>query len=234
MPARTRRARANGSPRSTARRSRARSASCCRRAPRGASAAAAGARVRSSQPPSVGSRSPGALELNGEQQAALAPLTRGAWGPWPPRGALLHGVTGSGKTEVYLQAAAAALEQGRGAIVLVPEIALTPQIVARFIERFGETVAVLHSRLTAAERYAEWRRLREGDARVCVGPRSAVFAPIERPRADRRRRGARQLLQARIRPPLRRARRRRRACRAGGGAAAARQRDAAAGERSQA
>ena len=83
---------------------------------------------------------------------------------------LLHGVTGSGKTEVYLRAAAAALEQGRGAIVLVPEIALTPQIVGRFIERFGETVAVLHSRLRPAERYAEWRRLREGEARVCVGP----------------------------------------------------------------
>ncbi|MGO9321107.1 MAG: primosomal protein N', partial [Solirubrobacteraceae bacterium] len=92
---------------------------------------------------------------------------------------LLHGVTGSGKTEIYLRAAAEALEQGRGVIVLVPEIALTPQIVGRFIERFGETVAVLHSRMTSAQRYAEWRRLREGEARVCVGPRSAVFAPIE-------------------------------------------------------
>src|SRR5271166_4963822 len=71
-----------------------------------------------------------------------------------------------------------ALEQGRGAIVLVPEIALTPQIVGRFIERFGDTVAVLHSQLRPAQRYAEWRRLREGEARVCVGPRSAVFAPI--------------------------------------------------------
>ncbi len=88
-------------------------------------------------------------------------------------------MTGSGKTEVYLRAAAAALEQGRGAIVLVPEIALTPQIVGRFIERFGDTVAVLHTRLRPGERYAEWRRLREGEARVCVGPRSAVFAPID-------------------------------------------------------
>src|SRR5258708_10795941 len=78
-----------------------------------------------------------------------------------------------------LRAARLAYEQGRGWFVLVPEIALTPQIVGRFIERFGETVAVLHSRLRPAERYAEWRRLREGDARVCVGPRSAVFAPIE-------------------------------------------------------
>ena len=92
---------------------------------------------------------------------------------------LLHGVTGSGKTEIYLRATAAALEQGRGAIVLVPEIALTPQIVGRFRERFGDTVAVLHSRLRPAERYEEWRRLRSGEARVCVGPRSAVFAPIE-------------------------------------------------------
>ncbi len=92
---------------------------------------------------------------------------------------LLHGVTGSGKTEIYLRAAAVALEQGRGAIVLVPEIALTPQIVGRFVERFGDTVAVLHSQLRPAERYEEWRRLRAGEARVCVGPRSAVFAPIE-------------------------------------------------------
>jgi primosomal protein N' (replication factor Y) len=92
---------------------------------------------------------------------------------------LLHGVTGSGKTEIYLRAAATALEQGHGVIVLVPEIALTPQIVGRFIERFGDTVAVMHSRLTPGQRYAEWRRLRSGEARVCVGPRSAVFAPVE-------------------------------------------------------
>ncbi len=126
---------------------------------------------------SVGARSPTAPELTAQQRAALEPLTEAlAAGRHEER--LLHGVTGSGKTEVYLQAAAAALEQGRGAIILVPEIALTPQIVGRFIERFGETVAVLHSRLRPAERYAEWRRLREGEARVCVGPRSAVFAPI--------------------------------------------------------
>ena len=97
----------------------------------------------------------------------------------PPARLLLQGITGSGKTEVYLRAAACALERGRGAIVLVPEIALTPQIVGRFVARFGETVAVLHSRLTPAQRREEWRRLRVGEARVCVGPRSAVFAPIE-------------------------------------------------------
>jgi primosomal protein N' (replication factor Y) (superfamily II helicase) len=91
---------------------------------------------------------------------------------------LLHGVTGSGKTEVYLRAAGAALAAGRSAIVLVPEIALTPQTVTRFQARFGDTVAVLHSQLSAGERYDEWRRLRAGDARICVGPRSAVFAPV--------------------------------------------------------
>jgi len=132
----------------------------------------------------VGTPRPQAPELTADQQAVLEPLLAALEQSGPtaagqtPR--LLHGVTGSGKTEVYLRAAAAALEQGRGAIVLVPEIALTPQIVGRFIERFGDTVAVLHSGLRGAERYAEWRRLREGEARVCVGPRSAVFAPIER------------------------------------------------------
>src|SRR5450631_465595 len=126
----------------------------------------------------VGARSPRAPELTADQQAVLEPLI-GALTARRAEQRLLHGVTGSGKTEIYLRAAAAALSQGRGAIVLVPEIALTPQIVGRFIERFGETVAVLHSRMTPAQRYAEWRRLREGEARVCVGPRSAVFAPID-------------------------------------------------------
>ncbi len=91
---------------------------------------------------------------------------------------LLHGVTGSGKTEVYLAAAEEALRRGRGVIVLVPEIALTPQAVGRFRGRLGDTVAVMHSGLGVGERYDEWRRLRSGEARVCVGPRSAVFAPV--------------------------------------------------------
>jgi primosomal protein N' (replication factor Y) len=91
---------------------------------------------------------------------------------------LLHGVTGSGKTEVYLRAAAAALERDEGVIVLVPEIALTPQTVGRFQARFGDTVALLHSALGEGERYDEWRRLRTGEARIAVGPRSAVFAPV--------------------------------------------------------
>ncbi len=91
---------------------------------------------------------------------------------------LLHGVTGSGKTEVYLAAAEAALERGMGAIVLVPEIGMTPQALTRFHSRFGERVAVLHSRLSAGERRDEWHRLQSGEARICVGPRSAVFAPV--------------------------------------------------------
>jgi primosomal protein N' (replication factor Y) len=92
---------------------------------------------------------------------------------------LLHGVTGSGKTEVYLQACAAALERGLGAIVLVPEIALAPQTVGRFRARFGDRVAVLHSALTDAERRDERERIISGEARVVVGARSAVFAPVE-------------------------------------------------------
>ena len=96
----------------------------------------------------------------------------------PPSALLLHGVTGSGKTEVYLQAIAAQLEKGRGAIVLVPEIALTPQTVQRFASRFGDRVAVLHSALSDGERYDEWHRIRRGEACVVVGPRSAVFAPV--------------------------------------------------------
>jgi primosomal protein N' (replication factor Y) len=91
---------------------------------------------------------------------------------------LIWGVTGSGKTEVYLEATARALERGRGAIVLVPEIGLTPQTLARFQARFTDQVAVVHSRLSAGERRDEWERLRRGEARVCVGPRSAVFAPV--------------------------------------------------------
>ncbi|HYG67736.1 MAG TPA: primosomal protein N', partial [Anaeromyxobacteraceae bacterium] len=92
---------------------------------------------------------------------------------------LLHGVTGSGKTEVYLQAIARARTRGRGALVLVPEIALTPQLAGRFRARFGDEVALLHSGLSPAERHAEWTRLRRGEARICVGVRSAIFAPVQ-------------------------------------------------------
>jgi primosomal protein N' (replication factor Y) (superfamily II helicase) len=97
---------------------------------------------------------------------------------------LLHGVTGSGKTEIYLQALAHALEQGKGAIVLVPEISLTPQTVERFKARFSSgklqtLVAVLHSHLSAGERHDEWHKIRQGRARIVIGARSAIFAPVE-------------------------------------------------------
>jgi primosomal protein N' (replication factor Y) (superfamily II helicase) len=127
----------------------------------------------------VGARTAEPPVLSTEQDVALADLIE-ALASESTQTRLLAGITGSGKTEVYLRTCAEALDRGRGAIVLVPEIALTPQIVGRFVERFGDTVAVLHSRLTVAQRREEWRRLRVGEARVCVGPRSAVFAPIER------------------------------------------------------
>ena len=142
-----------------------------------------------------------------------APISSARWtriaAADPGEQLLLHGVTGSGKTEVYLRAAEDALDDGRTVLVLVPEIALTPQIVARFRERFGDTVAVMHSALTPGARYDEWLRLRRGEARICVGPRSRRLRAARTDRPDRRRRGARRLLQARGRPALRRAPRRR-------------------------
>ncbi|MBS1870465.1 MAG: primosomal protein N' [Actinobacteria bacterium] len=128
----------------------------------------------------VGARSPHAPALTDEQRAALEPILAALAAPAAdaPARFLLHGVTGSGKTEVYLQAAEAALAAGRSVLVLVPEIALAPQTVARFQARFGDTVAVLHSQLGQGERYDEWLRLASGEARIAVGPRSAVFAPL--------------------------------------------------------
>ncbi len=92
---------------------------------------------------------------------------------------LLHGVTGSGKTEVFIRLVRHVLAMGKSAIILVPEIALTPQMVRWFRARFGDTAAVLHSRLSAGERFDEWRRIRHGRARVVIGARSAIFAPCE-------------------------------------------------------
>ncbi len=117
------------------------------------------------------------LELMPQQKEALGTICR-AMDAGRSSVVLLHGVTGSGKTEVYLQAMAHAMRQGRGAIVLVPEIALTPQTIERFRGRFGDQVAVLHSRLSDGERHDEWHRIRDGKARVVVGARSAVFAPV--------------------------------------------------------
>jgi primosomal protein N' (replication factor Y) len=113
------------------------------------------------------------LELNEMQKSALKIILSSQ------KPVLLFGVTGSGKTEVYLQAIASELDNGRGAIILVPEISLTPQTVRRFAGRFGNKVAVLHSALSDGERYDEWHRIRTGEARVVIGPRSAVFAPVK-------------------------------------------------------
>jgi primosomal protein N' (replication factor Y) len=97
-----------------------------------------------------------------------------------PGAALLHGVTGSGKTAVYLKLIQSCLDHGKSAIFLVPEIALTPQLLSLVAAHFGDLVAVLHSSLPAAERYDQWKRIRGGEARVVVGTRSAVFAPCVR------------------------------------------------------
>lgn len=93
---------------------------------------------------------------------------------------LLHGVTGSGKTEVYMQAMADVLENGKSVIVLVPEISLTPQTASRFVGRFGARVALLHSRLSDGERYDQWHRIQRGEADIVIGPRSAIFAPVQK------------------------------------------------------
>lgn len=126
----------------------------------------------------IGSGRSDGASLTSAQEAAVARIRAALDADGGDRRLLLHGVTGSGKTEVYLRAVADTLERGRSAIVLVPEIALTPQTVTRFRQRFGDQVAVLHSSLSLGERYDEWDRLRRGEARVCVGPRSAVFAPV--------------------------------------------------------
>lgn len=119
-----------------------------------------------------------APSLTGDQREALScmlPALEKGEGAF-----LLHGVTGSGKTEVYLAMVQQALGMGGGAIILVPEIALTPQMIRWFRNRFGPATAVLHSRLTDGQRYDEWRRIRLGEARVVVGARSAVFAPVDK------------------------------------------------------
>ncbi len=124
-------------------------------------------------------------QLTAEQAYAVAEIAGSLDAPPGPDGKrpftpfLLHGVTGSGKTEVYLRVIAQALTQGKTALVLVPEISLTPQLAARFRARFGDLVAILHSGMSDQQRLGEWSRLRRGDARIAVGARSAVFAPLE-------------------------------------------------------
>ena len=129
------------------------------------------------------------LPLNSTQLTAFSEIqntlsshvtgnTSGNDGTRPPT-FLLHGVTGSGKTEVYMQAMAEVLENGKSVIVLVPEISLTPQTASRFVGRFGERVALLHSRLNDGERYDQWYRIQKGEADIVIGPRSAIFAPVK-------------------------------------------------------
>lgn len=125
-------------------------------------------------PPLPDAQGDGPLVLNPAQEAAVSAIADGK----PGEAFLLYGVTGSGKTEVYLQAIAKTLAEGKSAIMLVPEIALTPQTVARFRGRFGDRLALMHSTLSDGERFDEWQRLRDGEASVAVGARSAVFAPL--------------------------------------------------------
>ena len=120
--------------------------------------------------------------MNEEQTAALRLIESALENPETHPPVLLHGVTGSGKTEVYLQAIRATLAHGKTAIVLVPEISLTPQTVERFKSRFAaqpDMVAVLHSHLSEGERHDEWHKLHAGRARIVIGARSAIFAPLE-------------------------------------------------------
>ncbi len=133
-----------------------------------------------SAPPPPAGTSPlsGHFTLNEEQQAVADEIERLA-ASGEPHGVLLHGVTGSGKTPVMLKAIDSVLARGRGVIVLLPEIALTPQSLAIFCGRYGDRVAVMHSGLSGGERLAAYRRIREGEADVVVGTRSAVFAPVK-------------------------------------------------------
>ena len=120
----------------------------------------------------------GDLKLNQKQQSTLdqitARLDEGDYAAF-----LLHGVTGSGKTEIYIRAMRAALAKGKSALMLVPEISLTPMFARRLRAHFGDAVAILHSSLSEGERLDEWNRIRQGEARVCIGARSGVFAPLE-------------------------------------------------------
>jgi primosomal protein N' (replication factor Y) len=115
-----------------------------------------------------------ALKLTDEQENAYNKVILNEFKVY-----LLYGITGSGKTEIYLQLIDKIIKDGKTAIVLVPEISLTPQITDRFISRFGDIVAILHSRLSIGERYDEWRRIKENKAKIVIGARSAIFAPLE-------------------------------------------------------
>ena len=143
-------------------------------------------------PPTAPTSRPG-LTLNPEQAEAVAELLQ-AGQAFSCH--LLEGVTGSGKTEVYLQLIAACLERGRQALVLIPEIGLTPQTLERFRQRFAANIVTLHSGLGEAERYRAWEAARDGSAHIVIGTRSAIFTPLHKPGLYYCRRGARWLLQA--------------------------------------
>jgi len=130
-------------------------------------------RIKRDAPRSTQSNHAKEVVLTDQQQAVVDAVIGGA-GTF-----VLHGVTGSGKTEVYMRVIEHVIKAGKTAIMLVPEIGLTPQVLATFRMRFGETVAILHSGLTMGERYDEWLRLHKGEAKIAIGARSAVFAPVE-------------------------------------------------------
>lgn len=117
------------------------------------------------------------VTLNGQQQAVVRDI-RGRWDDAASRVSLIHGVTGSGKTEVYMELIDTAVSRGEQAIVLIPEIALTYQTVMRFYRRFGDRISIIHSRLSEGERYDQFQRARAGDIDVMIGPRSALFTPF--------------------------------------------------------
>ena len=129
--------------------------------------------------PQIESLQPGEpIVLNEEQQLAFEEILALTKTPGP-EAVLLHGVTGSGKTQVYLRLVQEVLDQGKGAIVLVPEIVLTPQMMRKFSSYFGSQVAMLHSSLRVSERYDQWKRIRRGEVRVVLGTRSAIFSPVK-------------------------------------------------------
>ena len=117
------------------------------------------------------------LTLTDEQETVLKEIETRWNGKY--KAFLLHGVTGSGKTEIYIRAMKSVLERGKSALMLVPEIALTPVFSKRLRVVFGNEVAILHSNLSTGERFDEWRRIRKGEARIVIGTRSAVFAPLQ-------------------------------------------------------
>lgn len=129
-------------------------------------------KVKINRTPFVISKEDKKVTLNDMQQNALNVIKEN-------KTYLLHGVTGSGKTEVYMHLIARALNEGKSAIMLVPEISLTPQIMSNFKSRFGDSVALLHSGLSAGEKFDEWKRLYSGQAKIAIGARSAIFAPLE-------------------------------------------------------